>query len=366
MKRRSWVSLTVTTFLILAGGYWWFSLGGPLAARDQDTAAGESESIEGPVATVQVTPIKQGTIAEEITVYGTIVPAAGAVQTITVPFESRVRRIFVTEGQQVSRGDALLEIEPSPETNLQTQQARNDYQSAQKQLQYMQQRFDLKLATNDQLLQAQQGLEQAQAKLESLRRRGSEGSQTIHADTASLVSKVAVQEGAIVSAGSAMIEMVAQNRLQARLGIEPLDSSRVKAGQIVSLARINVPGTQTVVGRIRKLSRAADPTTHLIDSFVDLPSSSGFLLNEYVAGKISVAAAPGLVVPRSAVLPKADHYVLFTVKAGRAQEHTVQVRLANEREVEVIGNDLLAEEPVVTLGNYELKDGMAVKVDPSR
>jgi membrane fusion protein (multidrug efflux system) len=366
MRRRLWGSLIVIAVAVLAGGYWWFSQGAQLTAHDADTAAGQAESAQGPVAPVEVAPIKEGTIAEEITVYGTIVPAAGAVQAITVPFESRVRRILVTEGQQVSRGDPLLEIEPSVETNLQTQQARNDYQSAQKALQYIQQRFDLKLATNDQLLQAQQALGQAQAKLESLRGRGSEGAQTVHAAAASLVSKVAIQEGAIVPAGNAMIELVAQTRLQARLGIEPADSSKVKAGQEVSLARINVPGTHAVIGRIRKLSQAANATSHLIDGFVDLPSASGFLLNEYVAGRISVGSAQGLVVPRSAVLPDADRYVLFTVKGGRAQEHTVQVRLANATEVEVNGKDLVAGEPVVTLGNYELKDGMAVKVEPSR
>lgn len=366
MIRSFWGSLIVIAVAVFAGGYWWFSQGAQLTSQDVDTAAGQAESAQGPVAPVEVAPIKEGTIAEEITVYGTIVPAAGAVQAITVPFESRVRRILVTEGQQVSKGEPLLEIEPSAETNLQTQQARSEYQAAQKALQYMQQRFDLKLATNDQLLQTHQALEQAQAKLESLRRRGSEGAQTIHADAASLVSKVSVQEAAIVSAGNAMIEMVTQNRLQARLGIEPADSSKVKAGQEVSLARINVPGTHAVIGRIRKLSQAANATSQLVDGFVDLPSSSGFLLNEYVAGRISVASAQGLVVPRSAVLPDADRYVLFTVKGGRAQEHTVQVRLANAQEVQVSGKDLVAGEPVVTLGNYELKDGMAVKVEPSR
>jgi membrane fusion protein, multidrug efflux system len=366
MKRTLWSLGAVVAIALLSVGYWWFSHESQAISRKEDTVADKAESSLGPIALVKVVPIKEGTVGEEITVYGTIVPAAGAVQAITVPFETRVRRILVTEGQQVSKGDPLLEVEPSPETNLQTQQAHNDYQSAQKALKYMQQRFDLKLATNDQLLQAQQALEQAQAKLESLRRRGSEGAQTIHADAASLVSKVAVQEGAIVAAGNAMIEMVAQNRLQARLGIEPADSSKVKAGQEVSLARINVPGTNTVIGRIGKLSRAANATSHLIDGFVDLPSSSGFLLNEYVVGKIPVAFAQGLVVPRSAVLPAADRYILFTVKGGRAQEHTVQARLANEREVEVKGTDLVAGEPVVTLGNYELKDGMAVKVDPSR
>ena len=294
MIRSFWGSLIVIAVAVFAGGYWWFSQGAQLTSQDVDTAAGQAESAQGPVAPVEVAPIKEGTIAEEITVYGTIVPAAGAVQAIAVPFESRVRRILVTEGQQVSKGEPLLEIEPSAETNLQTQQARSEYQAAQKALQYMQQRFDLKLATNDQLLQTHQALEQAQAKLESLRRRGSEGAQTIHADAASLVSKVAVQEAAIVSAGNAMIEMVTQNRLQARLGIEPADSSKVKAGQEVSLARINVPGTHAVIGRIRKLSQAANATSQLVDGFVDLPSSSGFLLNEYVAGRISCCLRSGV------------------------------------------------------------------------
>ena len=89
-------------------------------------------------------------------VYGTVVPAAGAVQT----FQCRLKAVFVIflspKPSGFPSGDALLEIEPSPDTSLQTQQARNDYESAKKALDYMQQRFDLKLATNDQLLQAKQ------------------------------------------------------------------------------------------------------------------------------------------------------------------------------------------------------------------
>jgi len=81
---------------------------------------------------------------------------------------------------------------------------------------------------------------------------------------------------------------------------------------------------------------------------------------------IQPALADGFIVPRSAILPEEDHYVLFTVKDGRAREHTVRVDLENEKEVTVIANDLHTGEPVVTLGNYELKDGMAVKVDESR
>ena len=360
MKQKAWGILAIGA--LLAGGYWWFSYGGQKTADDESAAGKE----EGPVATVRVAPIKQGTVVEEIAIYGTVVPAAGAVQIFSVPYESRVHRIFVTEAQRVSRGDTLLEIEPSPDTTLQTQQARNDYESAKKALEYMQQRFDLKLATNDQLLQTKQTLEQAQAKLESLRRRGSEGPRTIGADVAGLVSKVSVQEGAIIAAGAPMVEMVAQNRLEARLGLDPEYIDKVKLGQEVSLARVNGAGSDKIVGHIRKVSRAADATTRLVQVFTDLPSASNFLLNEYIMGKITIASARGLIVPRSAVLPQEDRYVLFTVKNGHAQEHTVRVGLENEKDAQVAAKELQPGEPVVTLGNYELKDGMAVKIDELR
>ncbi|MGE5304825.1 MAG: efflux RND transporter periplasmic adaptor subunit [Alphaproteobacteria bacterium] len=366
MNRRRWSSAIATlAAVVLATGYWWYSRGDPPVSHDESPSA-DTESSQGVVASVEVAPVSNGIVAQEITVYGTIVPAAGAVQTVSVPFESRVRRILVTEAQQVSQGDALMEIEPSPDAKLQAEQAQNDYETAKTALGYMQQRFDLKLATNDQLLQARQVLEQAQAKLESLRRRGVDGLRTVRAVVAGLVSKVSVQEGAIVPAGNAVAEMVAQNRLEVRLGVEPENIDKVKLGQNVALTRVNIPESEGVTGQVRKISRAANATTRLVDVFVALPVSSRFLLGEYTRGKIVIASKKGLVVPRSAVLPDEDHYVLFTVKGGRAQKHSIRVGLQDEKNVEVVANDLRPGDLVVTLGNYELQQGMAVKPEKSR
>ena len=101
-------------------------------AEDARVGLDKAESSSGPEAPVKVAPIRQGAVTEEITVYGTVVPAAGAVQTVSVPFESRVRRILVSESQRVSQGDLLLEIEPSaddqafkpisPATNIESAQ----------------------------------------------------------------------------------------------------------------------------------------------------------------------------------------------------------------------------------------------------
>ena len=76
-----------------------------------------------------------------------------------------------------------------------------------------------------------------------------------------------------------------------------------------------------------------------------------------------MASAQGLIVPHSAVLPEGRGHSLFTIKDNRAVKHLVQVGLRNDKEVEIKGAGLQAGESVVVLGNYELKNGMAVKVE---
>src|SRR5690349_22770459 len=119
MNRQSSGFLIILLLAIIASGYWLFFRGGQ---AEEEGASDKQETVQGPVAPVEVSPIKKGAVADEITVYGTIVPAAGAARTVSVPFESHVRRILVTEGQRLSQGDSLLEIEPSADTSLQIQQ----------------------------------------------------------------------------------------------------------------------------------------------------------------------------------------------------------------------------------------------------
>lgn len=319
----------------------------------------------GPVARVRTAPIREGVIAETIAAYGSVIPAPGAVHTVSVPFESQVVQIMVNQGQKVSKGNALLEIKPSPDTALQLEQASQTYDLARQSLSYVERKFELKLATNDQVLQAKQALQQAQSRLESLKRRKAEGLRIMHADVGGLIKKVFAQEGAIVPAGHPLLEIVAQNRLEVRLGVELDDINRVAPYQPVSLTRVNVPAAPAVIGHIRKISYGVDPATRLVDVFVTLPGTADFLLGEPTSGKIAVAAVRGLLVPRAAVLPEGHGYSLFTIANGLAVKHLVKVGLRNDREVEVKDAGLQAGEPVVVLGNYELKDGMAVRVDPA-
>ncbi len=345
---------------ILAGVCLWIS--GRQSAPQKSGGQGQETARTVRIKSV---PVRKGTITEQLTVYGTVSPAPGAVQTVSVPFESSVGAVMVSAGQKVSAGDILLEIEPSPGTYLRFEQARNAYKIQRESFGHVQQLFDLKLATNAQLLQAKQALEQAQLEFESMAQRSAGKKQMLHSDVEGLINKVNVQEGAIVPAGNPLMEIVAQGRLEVILGVEAEDISKVKQGQTVSISYVNVPEPSMITGRVRKISSTVNPATRLVDLFVTLPSSVDFLLSEYVLGSITVASSEGLIVPRTAVLPEGDHYIIFTVKDSHAVKHMVLMGLEREKEVEVIAPDLRSGDQVIVSGNYQLKDGMSVIAEDS-
>jgi membrane fusion protein (multidrug efflux system) len=367
---KQWILCIVAILIVnspLPSGYRWFCVAEGHASDGAVSKSNPAGTDTGrPTACVQTVPLKKGTITEHIVVYGSVIAAPGALQTISIPFESRVAGIMVNEGQKVSKGDILVEIQPSPDTMLQLNQAKNAYKLAKQTYQQMEREHNLKLATNEQLLRTKQTLDQAKLRLESMKNRGIDGESRIASGVAGLVKKVYVQEGSIVPAGNPIIDIVEQNRVEVLLGVEPEDIEKLHPGQAVSLTRVNAPASPEAAGKVRRISYAVNPTTRLVDVFVTLTSPAGFLLGESIEGKIVITAAEGLIVPRSAVLPEGDRHVLFTVKDGRAVKHIVEIGIENPREYQVMGNELQAGAEVVILGNYELTDGMAVRTGACR
>jgi membrane fusion protein (multidrug efflux system) len=366
MKRlRGGILIVLTACAMAAAGLWWHGERGKGTPQKGNSMPNEQEAAS-PIARVKTLPVRKGVITENIRVYGRIVPAPGATQAVSVPFESQVRRIMVSTGQEVSQGGLLFEIEPSPDTKLKFQQADDTYALAKEKLEHVQQLLDLKLATNTQLLSAKQAVQQAELTLESMKRRGIDGQTDLRSDVGGVIQKVYVQEGAIVPAGNPLVELVAQDRLEVRLGVEPDTISRVKINQEVLLTKVNVSGSLEVTGLTREISRSVNPSTRLVDVFVAIHSSAGFLLGESIQGIITIGSAEGLIVPRSAVLPEQNTYILYTIKEGHAVKHIVGVGLENDEETEIKSPDLWPGEAVVVLGNYELKEGVAVEVEATR
>jgi membrane fusion protein (multidrug efflux system) len=328
---------------------------------------GESEKKSGPIARVQVVKVQRKVISEKAIVYGSVVAQPGKTHSVSVAFETRVRHILVAPGQFVQENDPLTEIEPSPAAQLQMQQAKNASEAAQKELNQTQERFKLKLATNQDLSAAEKTARDAEAQLTSLQRAGAGADNRIRAGQAGVVAKVDVQDGQIVPAGGPLIEIVAENEIEVKLGVEAEDLPAVPPGASISIFPINDPTASQVEGSVRLVTRRIDPTTRLVDVYVSLPEGTKLLLDGYVRGEVQHTEKNALVVPRSAVLPNESRsYDIFTVVDGKAVKHTVKVGLQNSDEAQIIGDDLHENDSVVTVGNSELEEGMAVEIQKAK
>jgi len=129
---------------------------------------------------------------------------------------------------------------------------------------------------------------------------------------------------------------------------------------------VNASVPDTVSGQIERISREVDPATRLVNIFATVKSPRNLLMGEYLRGRIVAVSKEALVVPRSAVLPEDGHYVLYTVSLDRARKHIVKTGLENNQRIEIINKDLKSGEQIVVLGNYELQDGMSIRMEAPR
>jgi len=338
-------------------------------ARGHKTTTGNQAPTQGlqkeadtPVAQVQAVPIERKSISEKLTAYGSVVAQPGKTHFVAISFESNVRHILVTPGQQVKPGDILLEIQGSPASLLQLHQAENSVRETKRELEQAKQRFDLKLATNQELYQAQKAFSDAELQLESLKTQGVGSVNTLRSDIAGVVAKVDVEDGQVASAGSPLVELIAADDIEIKLGIEPEDVSKVEPGQRVSISIVNSPSSAEIAGTIRLVTQRVNPADRLVDLFVSVPAGTQLLLAAYVRGEITVASHDALVVPRDAVIPDDGGHTIYLVHDNRALKKIVKIGLQSDDQVEIIDPDLHDGDQVVTLGNRELTNEMEVRL----
>lgn len=331
------------------------------AAKPQD----EEESSEK-ATQVQLGAIEKKPITEKVSAFGTVVPVAGKMVSLNLPFETVVRHVLVTRGQSIQAGDLLMQINASPTVQLQFRQAQLTKDLTQRELAEIEKQFGLKLATNKDLSEAQKAARDAELTVESLQQQGVNTITELLAKSAGYVDKVNAQDGQIVAAGTVVVDLIGKEDLEVKLGVQSDAVNNIQAGQPASLDIDSISGGDTIPGQVRVITHEVDPTTGLVEVFVSLRPDHPLLIGAYVHGEIETRKEDALVVPKSAVLPDDNNFYLFTVANKKAVKHTVKVGIQTPNEVEILSADLKPGDAVVTVGNYELTDGATVEEEAQK
>jgi RND family efflux transporter MFP subunit len=332
-------------------------------------AASIAQAGNAPTVNVETVPARRGSVEDIVQAYGVFGGGGTAVSSVSLPYAARVLRLRVASGQRVAAGDALFDVAPDPAALLAAQQAGGALDLARRDLARMQSLYDAHLATGSQLDAARKTLADAEFALRAQQRVGARHPETVATPTAATVLEILVTQGDQPAAGAPLMRLSRADAAPAEtanvnLSVEPGDVARVRAGNAVTLRRLQADsGGATAQGKVVVVGAAVDPQTRLVNVAASVPMpAAGWLTGMAVTADIVTGTAAHWIVPRSAVLQDQQGAYLFQVDpAGKA--HRVGVTVAVERGDRYgVDGGLSAAMPVVVAGNYELTDGMGVKL----
>ena len=317
-----------------------------------------------PSVLVQVQAPQRGALPDSITAYGSATPAINGGMTLSVQAEGRVMRIAVNPGEAVHAGQTLLEFHLSAAATSTYEQAVTALALAQQEQARTRRLLAQQLATKDQQAQADKAVSDAQAALTALEQEsGGKPRQIIAAPFDGVVGAIPVAQGDRVQPGSALVTVTRSGGLVVSVGVEPAQRGRLRLGQPVKLQPL-LDGEAAIQGRLARIDHVLNPKTRLIDAdvAVDADNSGELLQGAAFRASIQAGELKGWLVPRDAVLGDEQGDYLFQVADGKAVRVAVR-RLGGDDERSVVDGPLDPQRPLVTLGNYQLGDGAAVRVD---
>jgi hypothetical protein len=148
--------------------------------------------------------------------------------------------------------------------------------------------------------------------------------------------------------------------VQVTVGLQPEDAARVQTGMAAEIVPVFTPDSR-LSGVVRGATGTINPATKRLDVWVEIAAGEQELVpGTAVSVAIVLEQHTGWVVPRDAVLRDGKGDYIFQVTGSKAKRMPVKTGIETDKYTEIIG-PIDTKSPIVTVGNYELQDGMAVR-----
>ncbi len=322
-------------------------------------ANGRAESQDGPSVLVQLTKLEKGGLPRVVTVFGKVEASAGMQQTVMAPVTAVVDAIFVKPGEEIASGAPVIRLGPSPGTAAAYAKALSALNNARDLVRRTKSLLDQHLATRQQLADAEKSAADAQASLTALVAEGAGRAQTLSAPFDSIVTGVSTRLGTIVNQGAALVDLTRANGLILRAGVVPEQATEIHKGDPAKITLLG--GADAGTGTVILRGSIIDARTGLVPVDIDLPNGS-FFPGQMAQAEIVTGTVQGYVVPHEAILVN-DSGAPYVVQAPNMIAHQVPVRiLLSAGAKDVVSGALNPAAPLVLAGNYQLHNGMKVRV----
>ncbi|MFN0293436.1 efflux RND transporter periplasmic adaptor subunit [Pedobacter helvus] len=274
----------------------------------------------------------------------------------------RVSKIFVDEGDRVSKGQVLARIDAEI-INTDRETAEATYQNALKDEARYQSSYATGGVTQQQLDQAKLATQNAKLRLQASQRRLSDAN--IKSPINGIVNKRYIEVGAFVTAqGTQLFELVDVSKLKLKVNVNEGQVANLKVGNTVEIQSSVFP-TEKFSGKISFIAAKADETLNFPIE-IEVANNTN---NSLKAGMYGTAVfkfpkqAPAILVPRTSFVGSVSSnevYVLNKEKNTAETRKVVTGRILGES-VEVL-EGLKEGETVITSGQINLTEGTPVTI----
>jgi membrane fusion protein, multidrug efflux system len=307
---------------------------------------------------VETAAVGLGSIAREVVVPGTVQP----IRTLAVNAQASgaLLAVNVEEGSRVSAGQVLARVD-AREVEAQVRSAEAQYRVTRAARDRAEQLRDRQVITVAEYERDRAAYDAARSQLDQLRTRL--GYAVIRAPAAGVVTAKHVETGDIVSPQARLFEIADVSTLVVPVRVSELDVVHLAAGDEARITLDAYPD-RPLTGRIRRIFPAADPGTRLVPVEVALTGGSADVARPGFLARVSLALGTrdGVrLVPGGAVVGAAGAQAVYVVTDGTVERRPVQTGLTSQGQVEIVSG-VEEGEPVVVVGNHNLRDGATVRV----
>ena len=179
----------------------------------------------------------------------------------------------------------------------------------------------------------------------------------VAAPISGFVSEIYASPGEVIAAGQPVLRIIASEKPHLSVSVPGEFIKRVKEGLPLTVKK----NGKNFESRISHIIPVADPASGLFQALAPLKERF-FYPGEVCLVTLHLSEKTVLAVPRSALLTRDGQQVIFVVIGGKAQKRVVVTGIRTDKLIE-IKEGLKIGEQAVTTGNYQLSDGVAVRVD---
>jgi multidrug efflux pump subunit AcrA (membrane-fusion protein) len=291
-----------------------------------------------PVVTVETGTIKRMKLHRYVDSFGTIEPAPASADgpsaggPLAAPTAGVVARVAVVAGQEVKKGDVLVELNSGTTTFASAKAA---VERQRKLLE--QQNTSLK------------NFQDAEAQLASLE---------VRAPISGTVTRVSAREGAAVDANAVLVEVIDLSRLAVSAQIPASRANDLKTGQEVQI--LSEPPVTTSLSFV---SPAVDPNDGTVLVRAAVPGDGKLRPGQFVPVRIVTATETNsLAVPAESVITGEDgKSFVVLVKGDEGAQVPVTSGVRENDWVEISGEGLKEGDSIVTTGAYGFPDKAKIR-----